>query len=100
MKITLARNCGNNQVERIIFSDPYRAHNFYNSFCGKVAAVVKCEEIYHIGMEEYREENCFYCPLCNICLCENRKYTDENGEKFPVTITDTTNGYKSMKLGF
>lgn len=90
MRITLARNSGNNIVEHIIFNDPYRASNFYQSYCAKVAGVVKCESVYAIGMEEKREENCSYCPLNHCCLCDNRKYTDENGVKFHVKVWDTT----------
>lgn len=90
MKVVLARNCGNNRVERLTFSDPYRAHNFYNSFCGRIAAVVECEEVYAIGSGQYRKENCFNCPLCDICVCENRNFTDEHGNHFPVIFTDCT----------
>jgi hypothetical protein len=90
MRVTLARNCGNNIVEHIIFDDPYRASNFYETYCGKVAGVVKCESIYTIGAGEHREENCFNCPLHHCCLCENRKFTDENGTKFYVSVWDTT----------
>lgn len=90
MRVVLARNCGNNIVEHNIFSDPYQAANFYQSYCGKVSGVVKCESVYAIGSGEYREENCFNCPLNHCCLCENRKYTDENGVKFHVKVWDTT----------
>lgn len=90
MRVTLARNCGNNIVEHIIFDDPYRASSFYGTYCGKVAGVVKCESIYAIGAGEHREENCFNCPLHHCCLCENRKYTDEYGKSFYVKVWDYT----------
>lgn len=87
-KVTLARNCGNGIVEHLIFGDKYQAHNFYNSFCGRVAGVVSCEEITYIGTGEYKDENCTYCPLESICLCPNRLYKN-NGENEYVKVIQT-----------
>lgn len=74
MEITVARHCGEGVVEHIRFSDPYQAYNFINTYCGKVSAVVKCEELYSIGTGENKEENCYNCPLEGLCLCPNRVY--------------------------
>ena len=90
MKVTLARNCGNGVVEHIIFGDPYQAFNFCQSYCGRVAAVVKCESIYTIGSGEHAERNCFNCPLCHICVCENYNLTDVDGKNYTTKVTDFT----------
>lgn len=90
MKVTLARNCGNNIVEHWVFNDPYRAYNFYTAYCGRTAAVIKCEEIYTIGIGEHAERNCNNCPLCHCCVCDNYNLTTEQGEHFETKITDTT----------
>lgn len=74
MEITVARHCGEGVVEHIRFNDPYQAYNFINTYCGRVSAVVKCEELYSIGTGECREEDCYNCPLEGLCLCSNRVY--------------------------
>ena len=94
-KVTLARNCGNGNVEHVIFGDKYQASNFYRSYCGNVAGIISCEEISAIGSGEYKDVNCFNCPLEKICLCPNRLFKERGEEDYrKVTLTDFTKFYE------
>lgn len=93
-KVTLARNCGNGNVEHLVFNDKYQAYNFYNSFCGRVAGVISCEEVYTIGTGEHKDVNCYNCPLEKYCLCSNRLFKDIDEEEYRKVIqTDFSKFY-------
>jgi len=64
MRVVLARNCGNNIVEHNIFSDPYQAANFYQSYLGKhgtTLARVYISNWFSLNYVPYRRDD-----LCDV----------------------------------
>ena len=73
-RLTIAINHANGIVSRFDEDDPYAAYNHLQAFNNThyTRAVVRCSQIYTIGMGEYERKSCTLCPLFDFCLCENR----------------------------